>query len=147
MACVGWALRGHAAPGWTRPGECIHSSQDEDLLHKCLVCASHWAMSAPRALASGLAVVLEHMDLNNVGDLADFLAADFANGQLLASRIRDEFVAVAREAVATDVLSVARASAERLLLDRELRALEASEATLQLHAARDAIGSGRLYLQ
>ena len=92
-------------------------------------------MAAPRALASALAVLLEDMDLYHADDLADFLAADFANGQLLASRIRsDEFAAVARAAVATDVLSVARASAERLLLDRELRALEASEATLQLHA-------------
>ena len=25
MACAGWALQGHAAPWWTRPGETIHS--------------------------------------------------------------------------------------------------------------------------
>ena len=26
MACVGWALQGHAAPWWMRPRESIHST-------------------------------------------------------------------------------------------------------------------------
>ena len=96
-------------------------------------------MAAPRALASVLAVVLEDMDLYTLDDFADFLDGGFAAAQLLVSRIRsDDIVAALHTSVTSDVMGVARAAAEHRLLDCELRSMEESANTLQLHAARGA---------
>ena len=107
---------------------------------KCLLACDH-QMAAPRALASVLAVVLEDMDLYTLDDFADFLDGGFgfAAVQLLVARIRsDDIVAALHTSVASDVMGVARAAAEHRLLDCELRAMEESANTLQLHTARSA---------
>lgn len=92
--------------------------------HKELIDAG--SMSAPHALASSLAALLQHMDLYTVTDFEEFLS-DAGNVRYLVSCLRsDEFGGTLQETVAASVMSTARASAEVQLLGNELRAMELS---------------------
>ncbi len=83
-------------------------------------------MSAPHALASSLAALLQHMDLYSVADFEEFLS-DAGNVRYLVSCLRSgEFGGTLQETVAASVMSTARASAEVQLLGNELRAMELS---------------------
>jgi hypothetical protein len=95
MACMGWAVQGHAAPWWTRPGESIHSQKPNKQVPSCT--------QAPRSMALREVVeatlhgrdermvvkcnvpailgVFERWDIYELDTLASTLTASFAELQ------------------------------------------------------------------